>query len=111
MVLVISRCKSDAAAVEATGQPQPVDQATSAKNGNGYFTAYFLHNNNTTRTDLLNFSYFLTDVITDRVFGPIAKVTLSKDGTGLGFSLEGGKNSPTGDQPLTIKKIFTGQFG
>ncbi|QQP53285.1 Uncharacterized protein FKW44_005714 [Caligus rogercresseyi] len=31
-----------------------------------------------------------------------------EEGTGLGFSLEGGKDSPVGDRPLTIKKIFTG---
>lgn len=58
---------------------------------------------------IINIFYELSDVIANRVFGPLTKIVLSKDGSGLGFSLEGGKNSPTGDQPLTVKKIFTGQ--
>ena len=42
--------------------------------------------------------------------GPPITVTLKKEGAGLGFSLEGGKDSPYGDRPMTIKKIFTGEF-
>lgn len=42
--------------------------------------------------------------------GPVMSVTLMKEGGGLGFSLEGGKDSPSGDLPLTIKKIFTGKL-
>ncbi|KAJ3639413.1 hypothetical protein Zmor_002774 [Zophobas morio] len=33
-------------------------------------------------------------------------ITLTKNGAGLGFSIEGGKDSPLGDLPLRIKKIF-----
>ena len=41
--------------------------------------------------------------------GPPITITLKKGGPGLGFSLEGGKDSPYGDRPLTIKKIFAGK--
>ena len=38
-------------------------------------------------------------------------VTLLKEGAGVGFSLEGGKDSPLGDRPLVAKKIFAGKAG
>lgn len=40
----------------------------------------------------------------------IVQVTFERGSTGVGLSLEGGKDSPFGDKPLTIKKIFTGTF-
>lgn len=41
-------------------------------------------------------------------WGKLITATLTKDGAGLGFSLEGGKGSIQGDKPLTVKKIFIG---
>lgn len=44
------------------------------------------------------------------VKSPTNVITLNKDGAGLGFSIEGGKDSPQGDVPLLIKKIFQGIY-
>ncbi|KAG1667226.1 Pro-interleukin-16 [Nymphon striatum] len=37
-----------------------------------------------------------------------AEIEVFKDGPSLGFSIEGGKDSPFGDRPLRIKRIFNG---
>ncbi|XP_066589748.1 uncharacterized protein bbg [Prorops nasuta] len=48
------------------------------------------------------------DSIDNTAWGPPTIVQLLKEGAGLGFSLEGGRNSLHGNRPLVIKKIFTG---
>lgn len=40
--------------------------------------------------------------------GEIIEVTINKGVTGLGFIIQGGKCSPKGDLPVTIKRIFRG---
>lgn len=42
--------------------------------------------------------------------GSVVTVVLEKagGGAGLGFGLDGGRDSPRGDCPLTIKKLFAG---
>ncbi|XP_072917210.1 pro-interleukin-16-like [Hemitrygon akajei] len=40
--------------------------------------------------------------------GECITVELEKNNAGLGFSLDGGKDSSQGDRPLTIKKVFSG---
>nr|CAI5831507.1 unnamed protein product [Callosobruchus analis] len=39
---------------------------------------------------------------------PTTIITFSKDDSGFGFSIEGGKDPFKGDMPLIVKKIFTG---
>ena len=59
--------------------------------------------------DNFKMNLFLDLKFVDVPRGPPITVTLKKEGAGLGFSLEGGKDSPYGDRPMTIKKIFTGE--
>ena len=35
-------------------------------------------------------------------------IVLKRTGVGFGFTLGGGVNSPLGDQPITVRKIFKG---
>lgn len=46
----------------------------------------------------------------EKIAAHVVTVILEKagGGTGLGFGLDGGRDSPHGDRPLTIKKLFAG---
>ena len=35
-------------------------------------------------------------------------IVVKRTGVGFGFTLGGGVNSPLGDQPITVRKIFKG---
>lgn len=41
--------------------------------------------------------------------GEAVTLELEKNAGGIGFSLEGGKGSISGDRPLTVNRVFTGQ--
>jgi len=42
----------------------------------------------------------------DDVTRQVVEVELDKDVAGLGFCIEGGKQSLTGDRPIAVKRIF-----
>ncbi|XP_022110255.1 uncharacterized protein LOC110989876 isoform X2 [Acanthaster planci] len=44
----------------------------------------------------------------ETVGSEVTDIEMAKGPAGLGFSVEGGKSSPKGDLPITVKKIFTG---
>ena len=41
--------------------------------------------------------------------GKTMEVELTKGTVGLGFCIEGGKGSPLGDKPVTVKRLFKGK--
>jgi hypothetical protein len=42
--------------------------------------------------------------------GEIMEIVISKGVTGLGFIIQGGKSTPKGDLPISVKRIFKGSM-
>jgi hypothetical protein len=58
--------------------------------------------------DIISGSFKEVDSNSDSNY-KVLRAELTKDVAGLGFILEGGKDSPLGDRPLAIKRIFRGK--
>jgi hypothetical protein len=108
VVLVLSRSRS------VTPAENGASYNSSAASSGDYAASYSYVNLGSSRPPKilespLDSKSLLSDLkFVDAPRGAPMTVVLKKEGTGLGFSLEGGKDSSLGDRPLTIKKIFTG---
>lgn len=67
-------------------------------------------NNISSTLDNKNETSSITDTNNNNNNAKIMQVNIVKDVTGLGFIIEGGKNSSFGDRPIIIKRIFRGWF-
>lgn len=57
----------------------------------------------------MRFKFFLNYLFKCFIFLDHDLVSIIKDGTGIGLALDGGYDSPAGNKPLIIKKIFMGK--
>ncbi|KAK6643502.1 hypothetical protein RUM43_005012 [Polyplax serrata] len=100
VVLVVSRLKPDAGS-----DTNNSDDSTSVQVRNSFVTGSSRPSRIIKQSTLIESDESSNG---DVARGPPVTLALVKDGAGLGFSLEGGKDCSTGDRPLLIKKIFTG---
>ena len=57
----------------------------------------------------LYFLVFSTDEPAPEGEGEIIDIVVNKGVTGLGFVIQGGKATPKGDMPISVKRIFKGR--
>ncbi len=98
VVIVLSRHNSDS--LNGLHSRQSSTDMNELSNGNLVSHSF--------NDDIISFNGKQVDSNSDSNY-KVLRAELTKDVAGLGFILEGGKDSPLGDRPLAIKRIFRGK--
>ena len=111
------------ASSELTATGIPTDDTTTTRTYSRYslsaYSAKPYHRSlSSSSTGSLSSSHSLSPTSTQHTNGSAAdegqktilEVELNKGAVGLGFCIEGGKCSPLGDRPITVKRLFKGGY-